>query len=254
MRLTTIGTGTTSPHPSRVCASHLVEAGDVRVLLDCGSGAVHRMASIGVDWSAITHVALTHFHADHIADLPMLIMAWRWGKLPPRSEPVTLYGPVGTGTLLEQMAALYGEWVLNPGFPLTVREVAPDEILRLSDSVRLMLHPVSHTAESVAYCICERDRRLIYTGDVRFDASIAQWPDIVECDLLLTECSLPDALAVKDHLTPSQAGQLAALVRTKQLVLTHFYPPVELVDIAGEVRAHYAGPVALATDGWSIEL
>jgi ribonuclease BN (tRNA processing enzyme) len=36
-------------------------------------------------------------------------------------------------------------------------------------------------------------------------------------------------------------------------VLTHFYPPVESVDIAAEVAEHYAGPVVCATDGWSID-
>ena len=35
------------------------------------------------------------------------------------------------------------------------------------------------------------------------------------------------------------------------LVLTHFYPPVEAVDIRGIVAERYAGPVVLAFDGWS---
>jgi ribonuclease BN (tRNA processing enzyme) len=36
-------------------------------------------------------------------------------------------------------------------------------------------------------------------------------------------------------------------------VLTHFYPPVETVNILGEVAESYTGPTVLATDGWSIE-
>jgi ribonuclease BN (tRNA processing enzyme) len=38
------------------------------------------------------------------------------------------------------------------------------------------------------------------------------------------------------------------------LVLTHFYPPLDVVDVAGQVAEHFAGRVALATDGFSIEL
>jgi ribonuclease BN (tRNA processing enzyme) len=44
------------------------------------------------------------------------------------------------------------------------------------------------------------------------------------------------------------------VVAPKQLALTHFYPPVEQVDVRGIVQARFAGPVALAGDGWSIEI
>ena len=252
MRLTTIGTGTSSPHPTRVASSLLVEAGDVRLLVDCGSGAMHRMATLGLRWQDITHVALTHFHADHIADLVMLVMAWRWGELPPREKPVTLYGPTGTGELMEKLAALYGPWMLSPGFPLTVRDLLPDEIVSLPSELTLSPHPVPHTTESVAYSIVHGGRRLVYTGDTAFDESVGSWA--TDCDLLLAECSLPDALAVPTHLTPRQAGALAAIAKARRLVLTHFYAPVEAVDIAAEVAEHYAGPLVLATDGWSTEV
>ena len=123
------------------------------------------MASLGLAWSAITHVALTHFHADHVADLVMLVMGWRWGQLPARSAPVTLYGPVGTGAFLERLAAVYGPWLLAPGFPLTVRELGPDDVIRLPDDVALSVTPVPHTAESVAYSVVQGATRLVYTGD-----------------------------------------------------------------------------------------
>jgi ribonuclease BN (tRNA processing enzyme) len=251
MRLTTIGTGTAAPHATRTAAAHLVEAGDVRLLLDCGAGSVHRMAAVGVSWQSITHVALTHFHPDHVADVVMLVMGWRWGQLPPRAEPVTLYGPIGTGALLERMAALYGAWLLAPGFPFTVREMTTDEVIRLPNDVLLTAHPVPHTAESVAYSVVQGATRFVYTGDTGVDDALADWA--AGCDLLLAECSLPDSLAIREHLTPRQAGALAARANAKRLVLTHFYPPVETVDIVGEVAELYAGPVVCATDGWFID-
>lgn len=252
MRLTTIGTGTSAPHPTRVAAAHLVETGTVRLLLDCGSGAVHRMAALGIRWQDITHVALTHFHADHVADVVMLLMAWRWGQLPPRDTPVTMYGPAGTGALMERLAAAYGDWVLAPGFPLTVRDLASDEIVRLGTDIELSALPVPHTSESVAYSVRAEGKRLVYTGDTGVDAALPVWAH--DCDVLLAECSLPDAMAVASHLTPRQAGALADMAHARRLVLTHFYPPVESVDIAAEVAERYAGPVVLATDGWFIDI
>jgi ribonuclease BN (tRNA processing enzyme) len=228
-----------------------VEAGAARLLLDCGSGAVHRLANLGLPWPDITHVALTHFHTDHIADVPLLIMGWRWGQLPPRTTPVTFYGPPGTGALFERLAAVHGAWMLAPGFPLTVREIGPDEVIRLPGA-DLTMHPVPHTAESVAYSISEGSTRLVYTGDTGESEALGDWA--ADCDLLLAECSLPDSLAIREHLTPRQAGALAVRARAKRLVLTHFYPPVETVDIRGEVAEHYTGPTVLAHDGWSIDL
>ncbi len=251
MRLTTVGTGTAAPHAARVASGQLVESGAVRLLLDCGSGVVHRMAALGVDWQSITHVALTHFHADHIADLPMLLMGWRWGQLPARTAPVTIYGPVGTRALTERMAAVYGAWMLDPGFPCLVQDVAPGEAIALSGSVTLSAQPVPHTAESVAYSVDDGLVRLVYTGDTGYDEALAGWAR--NCAVLLAECSLPDALAIREHLTPRQAGALAALAAPHRLVLTHFYFPVEQTDIIAQVAEHFTGPTVLATDGWSIE-
>jgi pyrroline-5-carboxylate reductase len=49
------------------------------------------------------------------------------------------------------------------------------------------------------------------------------------------------------------AQKLAAQTVARRLVLTHFYPPVDVVDILGDVAEYYTGPTVLATDGWSIE-
>jgi ribonuclease BN (tRNA processing enzyme) len=252
MRLTTVGTGTAAPHPLRVASAHYVDLGGVRLLLDCGAGSVQRMAALGVDWQGITHVAITHFHADHIADLVMLLMGWRWGQLPARSSPVTIYGPPGIGAVLEALAGLYGAWMLAPGFPLTVRELVASEIVHLPADVELSVIPVPHTAESVAYSVVQGTTRLVFTGDTGYDEALADWA--TGCNLLLAECSLPDTLAIREHLTPRQAGALASRAQAQRLVLTHFYPPVEMVDIIAEVAELYAGPVVLATDGWFIDI
>jgi len=252
MRLTTVGTGTVAPHPSRVGSGHLVQAGPITLLLDCGGGVVHRLAALGLPWQDITHVALTHFHGDHIADLAMLCYAFKYGQLPPRTAPLEVIGPVGTRDLLDRLALVFGSWLHAPGYPLTVRELAPQGTYALDESFTLETHPVPHTPESVAYCMRTKARRVVYTGDTGFDRAVAEWAS--GCDLLLTECSLPDRLAIPSHLTPREAGAMAAVARPRQLVLTHFYPPVEAVDIVAEVAAQYDGVVTLATDGWSIDL
>jgi len=252
MRLTTLGTGTVSLSPSRVCAGHLVQRGAVHLLLDCGSGVAHRLVQQNLDWAGITHVAFSHFHTDHISDFATLVQAWRYGQLPPRSAELVVIGPVGTVDLLRRMADFHGDWLRQPGFPIAVIELAPGATHDLGDGMAIGCTKVPHTDESVAYSINAGGRRIVYTGDMGYDPMFAEWAR--GADVLLCECSLPDSMAVPAHLTPRQAGALAAIAAPRRLVLTHFYPPVEFVDIAAEVAEHYSGPVTLATDGWSTEV
>jgi len=252
MRLTTLGTGTVSFSPTRVCAGHLLQAGAVTLLMDVGSGICHRLAGLGLPWPDITHVAFTHFHTDHIADFATLMQGWRYGQLPPRSAPLTVIGPAGVGALLGRMADLHGEWLRAPGFPVTVVELAPGASHDLGDGATISATKVPHTAESVAYSIARGGRRVIYTGDTGYDAMFAEWAR--GADLLLCECSLPEELAIVEHMTPAQCGLLAAAALPKHLVLTHFYTPVERTDVRAAVAAHYPGPISLAEDGSTFEI
>jgi ribonuclease BN (tRNA processing enzyme) len=59
---------------------------------------------------------------------------------------------------------------------------------------------------------------------------------------------MPDSLQVKGHLTPSMAGEIATRAGVHKLVLTHFYPDCENVDITQECRKTYRGPLLMAED------
>lgn len=252
MRLVTVGTGSVALTPARVCAGHYVEAGATRLLLDCGSGIAHALAQQGLPWREITHVAITHFHTDHIADFATLAFAWKYGSLPGRTAPLVLVGPQGISALLERLVAAFGDWLRDPGFALDVREIAPGDAVDLGDGTTLRATKVPHTDESVAYSVERGGRRIVYTGDTGYDPMLAEWAR--GADVLLCECSLPVEMAIPSHLTPEQCGALAAAALPKHLVLTHFYPPVERVDIRALVGAHYAGPVTLADDGSTFEI
>lgn len=221
------------------------------MLLDCGPGTARRMAEHGIWWQEISHVVLSHFHIDHHLDLPALLYAWKYGMLPRRSEPIDIIGPVGTKSLLEGLAAAHGDWVLDPGYPVRITELAPGGTAELGGA-RLDCLKVSHTPESMAYSLSLGGRRIVYSGDTGFDVALADWAK--GCDLLLLECSLPASMAIVEHLTPEQCGELAQRSAPRLLVLTHLYPPVETVDIRALVAVQFGGPVVIAHDGWTHEL
>ena len=247
MRLMVIGSGTISLSPTRGCAAYLVEAGELRILLDAGPGAAHTMARHGMDWWGVTHIVLSHFHLDHISDLPVLIFAFRHARLEPRTAPLTIIGPPGTKDLIARWAAALGDWLQSPGFPLEIVEPELEVPAMLPCGVTLTSRAVPHTTESVAYSVEHDGRRLVYTGDTGEDTSLGVWA--AGCDLLLAECSLPDSMPVPIHLTPSQTAALAAVAAPGLLVVTHMYPPLEGIDLRAELGARWAGPTVIATDG-----
>jgi ribonuclease BN (tRNA processing enzyme) len=252
MRLTTLGTGTVALSPERVCSGYLVQAGAVTLLMDCGSGVTHRLAELALPWREITHVAFTHFHLDHVGDFATLVFAWKYGDLPGRSAPLVVIGPEGTAALLGRLADAFGDWLRDPGFPIEVVEIAPGGTRDLGDGVTLGATKVPHTVESVAYSIVRGGRRVVYTGDTGYDPMLGEWAR--GADVLLCECSLPASMAIPEHLTPEQCGALAAAALPQHLVLTHFYPPVERIDVRAAVAAHYAGPITLASDGATFDI
>ncbi len=95
MELVTVGTGTVAPSARRTAACHWVQRGDLRILLDCGAGSLHRLAEFGLPWHQVSHVILTHFHPDHWGELPMLVYALKYTTDPPRREPFVILGPPG---------------------------------------------------------------------------------------------------------------------------------------------------------------
>jgi ribonuclease BN (tRNA processing enzyme) len=208
-------------------------------------------------------VAITHFHYDHVADLPALVVALRWGQLPARTAPLTVIGPPGFRDWLVRLGAVLGDWVTSPGtYEVRIIELDRNGTLPLSfdppvapdqrPAPVLSAFPVPHTPESVAYSVTSGRARLVYTGDTGYDDALGDWA--AGCSVLLSECSLPASLAIPEHLTPESAGALAARARPGRLVLTHFYPPVEREDIRALVGERWSGPIDLAVDGSVIEI
>ncbi|MGH7506248.1 MAG: ribonuclease Z, partial [Longimicrobiales bacterium] len=149
---TVVGSGTAVPEPDRVCSGYFLETGDLRILLDCGSGVVHHLAAFALEWPRITHLALSHFHNDHIGDLPMLFFALEYGMLPPRREPLTIIGPAGLADRMRRLADALGDHVSDPGFDVELIELAHGEVA-LAGGTRLTVHRTPHTDDSIAYRI-----------------------------------------------------------------------------------------------------
>lgn len=253
MRLTVAGSGTAAPEQARVCSGYFVEHGDLRILLDCGPGVVHHLARFGLPWTALDHVAISHFHNDHLGDLPMLLFALKWGAERRRTAPLTVWGPAGLRQRLVRLAEALGDHVADPGFPLEVRELGPGVSAALAAGVELRTAKTPHTDESLAFRLTAAGSTLGYTGDTGPSDEVARF--LAGCDALIAECSLPDDDAIPTHLSPTTLAALARTAAPTRLIVTHVYPSLDVRDPLGLLAAAgWDGAATRAEDGLRLDL
>src|SRR5580700_7122411 len=88
-------------------------------VIDCGRGSPSAFANAGLDFSRLEAVCLTHLHADHIGDLPgMLLYPWgsREGDNGPLA-PIRVYGPPRPGALPTGDATFHRTTTIHPERP-----------------------------------------------------------------------------------------------------------------------------------------
>lgn len=262
IRYTLVGSGTCIPDAERGPAAHHFLCGDLTLLCDLGSGTLRRMEGLGLAFGELDLVAVTHRHQDHIADLLPLVFALRNTPGLHRARPLTLVGYDGFRRDIEALASVFGDWVLDPGFPLEVFEAleTPIEIEREHGSVEIEARPVVHTPEAVGYrltlSVGAREVVVAYTGDTEECGGAVALA--LDADLLIAECSVADGLRVPGHLTPRAVGRIAGAAAVRRLVVTHFYPSVLALgwaEVERRIREAYpADPVDLGADGLEVEL
>jgi ribonuclease BN (tRNA processing enzyme) len=249
VRLTVLGSGTSVPSTRRGSPCCLVRAGEALALVDSGPGALRQLARLGVPPNDLSDLFYTHAHLDHTSDLwPFLFVSN--SPLAPRRRPLRLHGSPGFFDFYRRVAAAIGGWVAPDGWPLL-------EVRHLGEPVelgrgRVSGHPVPHIASSIAYRFEEEGRVLVISGDTDYG------PGIVEAargaDLLVLECATPDGQKLAGHLTPSLCARVAAEAAVRRLVLTHFYPPADGVEVRATVEAHWPGDVVVAEDFLELEV
>lgn len=255
-RLVVVGSGTVVPEGDRGGSCYYVEAGGARILLDCGPGAVQSLARLSLPWDELTDLVISHFHADHIGALPGLLFSLKHGSRAARAErPLDVWGPPGTRRLFEGLADALGEYVLDPGFPVRLREVEAGEEVSLAAGPTLRVHPTPHTEESRAIRLSSDARALGYTGDTGPSRPLGSF--MAGVSVLVCECSLLDDEVGDNHLSPSRVAEIARLARPERLIVTHVYPHVRAsYDVPTLIRAagYVGGEIEMARDGLEVPL
>src|SRR5262245_664411 len=105
MRLQFVGCGDAFGSGGRQNTCSHVTGATVNFLIDCGATSLPALKRIDIAREAIDLILITHFHGDHFAGLPFLLLDAQFTR---RTRPLVVAGPEGIETRLAQaMEALF---------------------------------------------------------------------------------------------------------------------------------------------------
>ncbi len=247
-RVTLLGSGTCVPRLLRSACAVLIESGASKILLDLGPGTTRRLLEYGVSIFDLTHLAFSHFHPDHTAELVPLIFATKYPDGNQRKKCLTVLAGDGFKDFYKGLQAAYGDYIVLPKAQMVIQELdtTEGETIRFED-FKLTARPTLHRPESMGFRIEDNHgHAIVYSGDTdECDALV----NLAEgADLFICESAMPDELKIPGHLTPFLAARMAQKAQAKRLVLTHLYPQCDDVDIVKQARKAYKGEIFAAED------
>lgn len=253
MKLVVLGSGTSMPHPQRSQPAHWLETDKGTLLLDAGASFIHRAAQENLDWPNLDAIWISHFHLDHVGGLaPFLFGTKHAPQMRERRKPLTIFGGDGLKQLFSAFNEAGDYKLLKQPFPVELQEVAPGTEFEILPHLRASTFSTEHTSESLAIRLTDTKASLVYTSDTGHTESLGAFAE--QANLLLMECSFFRNKPVRVHLELSEAMQLASRAEPQRVVLTHFYPEWDGVDITAEAKKLWPGETIEATDGLRLEI
>lgn len=242
-----LGSGTAIPTPDRGAASYLLIVNGEKIMLDCGPGSTRKLAQAGCELIDLDKVFISHFHPDHICDLTAILFGSRI-KGYSRTKPLELVGPVGLKEHYDKLLNVFGNWLTSKDYELKITELDTNNnsITVAYPQYKLIAQMVEHSHPAHGYRVETPLGTITYSGDTDYCESIISLCQ--NSDIAVVECSTPDERKIHGHLTPKLAGQIAQEAKVKHLVLSHFYPECQVVDLIAQCRKFYDGQITLAED------
>ncbi|MBN7773187.1 ribonuclease Z [Clostridium aminobutyricum] len=151
------GTGGMLPTENRWLSCCWIEYQGKALLIDCGEGTQIALRKSGCKLSHLDLLLFTHFHADHIAGLPgLLLTLGNSGK----RTPLTIAGPMGLKKVVDALS------VIAPivPYPLVINELEEKDKNFEHNGLQFSFLPLKHGIPCFGYSIILK-RKPIFNPD-----------------------------------------------------------------------------------------
>lgn len=219
MHLQFVGCGDAFGSGGRTNTCFHLTGDTVNCLIDCGASSLPALKKLGIAREAIDLILITHFHGDHFAGLPFLLLDAQFSR---RSRPLVIAGPEGIELRLTQVMEALFEYSskTKPKFDLSVVALKPEQT-RTFGAVTITPYPVVHGESGgpfLGYRIEAEGRVIAYSADTEWTETLI--PLAREADLFIAEAYYYDKV-VKNHLSLVTLQARLPEIKPKRLVLTH---------------------------------
>src|SRR2546430_7438795 len=219
MRLQFVGCGDAFGSGGRQNTCFHVTGHSANFLIDCGATALPALKRLGIARNDIELILITHFHGDHFAGLPFVLLDAQFSR---RTRPLVIAGPEGIETRLAQvMEALFeNSSKTKQKFELSVVSFKPGETQTFG-AVKVTPFPVVHGLSGgpfLAYRVEAEGRVIAYSADTEWTETLI--PAAREVDLFIAEAYTYDKI-VKNHLNLKTLEMHLPEIKPKRLILTH---------------------------------
>ena len=287
--VTLLGTGGMLPLPERALTALYVRFDGRALLIDCGEGTQTQLRAASLRFKPIEAILITHFHADHMAGLPGLLLTLGNEG---RTEPLTMYGPIGLEKTVNSLRAIFPELP----YELQFREFGMEKNDHISViGLEVDIFPADHGIDCLGYCLnlnragkfdpiaakakgipqklwgrlqkgeCvegftpadvlgapRKGIRVLYSTDTRPVPGIVEFGQ--EADLMILEGMFGEhdkqaRAEVSHHMMMQEAAAIAAKTGAKELWLTHYSPATPDPELFAEELTAIFHNTVVAKDG-----
>lgn len=255
MKVTVLGSGLTVTDLGldyRYPASHLVEAGGKKILLDVSIGTLPQLSKLELKPTDISTVCISHYHADHFAIEPFLQAFYILAKKTSEKIDLRIIGPSDIERRVRD-----GMKVRNYSFDndilqyinLVFEPYEDGKAAQLSKDVSVTPFKTVHsTLEAYTLRVESGGKVIAYSGDS--SATRALEKVAKDSDVFLCEAAFVVGRGSNDtHVNPHDAGLVAKKAGAKQLVLVHYSGHDDPATMIDDVKSSgFDGQVDVAWD------
>ena len=240
IRWTTLGNAP-YPMPDDPCSGFLLQAGAANVLVDIGGGVLGSLQRY-IRLEDLHAVWISHMHADHFADMPLLYYAFAFSEKKLRKIPIL--GPVGWAERVEAFVKSSVDHQMSKYFQVV--ELKDRGIAEIGD-LKIQARAVEHAVPAFGLTARYGDRRLAYTGDsgpCENLVSLAKDAAVLVAECFATEIEIPSV-----HMSPEDAGLVAEHAGVARLVLTHLSLGLSEEEAIERAATTFSGSIEIAAPG-----